>query len=243
MSALSKTPAWLEFSRAVHEAILKPDALRVIHAADIDIDLSTQLHCADLTRAGEALLQQQDFDGLRNGLFEGAHINWTEDRAAWHTALRAPEPPAAVLAGLAAYVRALDPAACPARAREPLSVALLMADARRAMKAARAATQDGDPATAVLMVAGARSRLGLIDERFHAPALSGPRARLHVADRDLVAIQTAIRGRKPAARGLIDTWLAHSAGLEADLARQAPLSLFDPARLSAALSASRRLPG
>ena len=154
-----------------------------------------------------------------------------------------PEPPAAVLAGLAAYVRALDPAACPARAREPLSVALLMADARRAMKAARAATQDGDPATAVLMVAGARSRLGLIDERFHAPALSGPSARLHVADRDLVAIQTAIRGRKPAARGLIDTWLAHSAGLEADLARQAPLSLFDPARLSAALSASRRLPG
>ena len=98
MSALSKTPAWLEFSRAVHEAILKPDALRVIHAADIDIDLSTQLHCADLTRAGEALLQQQDFDGLRNGLFEGAHINWTEDRAAWHTALRAPEPPAAVSA-------------------------------------------------------------------------------------------------------------------------------------------------
>ena len=98
MSALSKSPAWQEFSRAVHSATLKPDALRVIHAADIDIDLSTQLHSADLTRAGEALLQQQDFDRLRNGLFEGEHINWTEDRAAWHTALRAPQPPASVAA-------------------------------------------------------------------------------------------------------------------------------------------------
>ena len=96
MSALSKTPAWQKFSHAVRAATLKPDALRVIHAADIDIDLSTQLHSGELTRAGEALLQQQDFDRLRNGLFEGEHINWTEDRAAWHTALRAAEPPAAV---------------------------------------------------------------------------------------------------------------------------------------------------
>ena len=96
MSALSKTPAWLEFSRAVHAATLRPDALRVIHAADIDIDLSTQFHSVELTRAGEALLQQQDFDHLRKGLFEGEHINWTEDRAAWHTALRAPIPPDAV---------------------------------------------------------------------------------------------------------------------------------------------------
>ncbi|MGZ5994009.1 MAG: hypothetical protein ACXWKX_20345, partial [Caulobacteraceae bacterium] len=49
-----------------------------------------------------------------------------------------PEPTPAVLAGLAAYVRALGPAACPAKAREPLGVALLMSDARRAIRAAQA---------------------------------------------------------------------------------------------------------
>src|SRR6185369_16706175 len=47
-----------------------------------------------------------------------------------------PEPTPAVLDGLAAYVRALNPVACPARAREPVTVALLMEDARRALRAA-----------------------------------------------------------------------------------------------------------
>ncbi|MBS0362340.1 MAG: hypothetical protein JSR98_13260, partial [Proteobacteria bacterium] len=46
-----------------------------------------------------------------------------------------PEPTPAVLDGLASYVRALNPAACPAKARAPLTVALLMSDARRALKA------------------------------------------------------------------------------------------------------------
>ncbi|MDB5464516.1 MAG: hypothetical protein JWP23_2905, partial [Phenylobacterium sp.] len=77
-----------------------------------------------------------------------------------------PEPTPAVLEGLADYVRALDSAACPARARQPLTVALLMADARRALKAAQAQAAAGDAPTAVVMVASARSRLGLIDERF-----------------------------------------------------------------------------
>src|ERR1700761_6502938 len=47
-----------------------------------------------------------------------------------------PEPTPATVAGLAAYVRALSPAACPAQARRPLDVTLLMSDARRALTAA-----------------------------------------------------------------------------------------------------------
>ena len=152
-----------------------------------------------------------------------------------------PEPTPAVLAGLAAYVRALNPAACPARARQPLDVALLMSDARRALKAAQAETAAGDDATAILMVASARSRLGLIDERYAAPSLAKPRADLRAASARLAAIQAALRDRRPDAGPGLTAWLAGSRSLEAELAAKEPQSLFDPARLAAA--AKRRLPG
>jgi hypothetical protein len=152
-----------------------------------------------------------------------------------------PEPPPAVLAGLAAYVRALDPAYCPAKAREPLSVALLMSDARRALAAAQAEAAAGDNATAVVMAASARSRLGLIDERFGAAALSKSRGELRRADADLAAIQTALRTHKVDAPALMSAWLTRSHSLEAELTAKTPVSLFNAARLAAA--AKRRLPG
>ena len=67
-----------------------------------------------------------------------------------------PEPPAAVLAGVADYVRALSPTACPATDERPVTVAALMDEVRRALAAARTAP---DPATAAAMVAAARARL------------------------------------------------------------------------------------
>ena len=152
-----------------------------------------------------------------------------------------PEPTPAVLEGLADYVRALDPAACPAKARQPLTVALLMADARRALKAAQAQAAGGDAPTAVVMVASARSRLGLIDERFADPALAGPRADLRAADRRLANAQDALRERRPDAPRKLAAWLAGSRRLEAELAARQSASLFDPARLAQA--AKRRLPG
>jgi hypothetical protein len=152
-----------------------------------------------------------------------------------------PEPPPAVLAGLAAYVRALDPAFCPAKAREPLSVGLLITDARRAVVAAQAEAAAGDASTAILMTASARSRLGLIDERFRAPTLAKARGGLRAADADLAAIQAALRAHRADTGALMSSWLARSHGLEAELATKAPESLFNPARLAAA--AKRRLPG
>ena len=152
-----------------------------------------------------------------------------------------PEPTPAVLEGLAAYVRALDPAACPGKARRPVDVALLMGDARRALKAAQASAAAGDPATAVVMVASARSRLGMIDERFAGPTLARPRAALRAADRRLDDLQTALRERRPGAERRITAWLAASPGLQRQLAASEKTSLFDPARLAQA--AKRRLPG
>jgi hypothetical protein len=153
-----------------------------------------------------------------------------------------PEPTPAVLDGLATYVRALNPAACPARAREPLTVRLLMTDARRALKTAQGSAAAGDTATAIVMVASARSRLGMIDERFAAPALARPRDDLRAADRRLEAAQAALHDRRTAeAAANLTAWLAASPRLEAELAARQRASLFDPARLAAA--AKRRLPG
>jgi hypothetical protein len=151
-----------------------------------------------------------------------------------------PEPTPAALAGLAAYVRALSPAACPAQAREPLNVALLMSDTRRALKAAQAQAIAGDDTTAVLMVASARSRLGLIDERYAAPSLARPRARLRAASAQLATIQAALHDHRPGAAPQLAAWLAASGRLEAELAARQSASLFNPALLAQA--AKRRLP-
>lgn len=150
-----------------------------------------------------------------------------------------PEPPVAVLAGLSAYVRALGPEACPSSGREPVTAAALMADARRALAAAKAELARNDAASAVLMVAAARARLGLIDERY--AALPAAQARLRAADAELSALQADIRAGAPDTPARLAAWLAEAGPLEAALARDAPRSLFDPNRLKGA--ATRRLPG
>lgn len=154
-----------------------------------------------------------------------------------------PEPTPAVLAGLAAYVRALDPAACPADPRQPLSVKLLMDDARRALAAAQAAQAQGDRPTAVTLVAGARARLGLIDERFSAdPRLISDLQALRGADARLAQLQADLREGRPEAAQGIAAWLTNSKDFEATLTRHSGLSLFNPDNLAQA-AAKRRLPG
>ena len=96
MSTLSKSPAWLAFSTAVYTSPLTADSLRILPAVDLEVDLSTQRHSDALDQAAAALLKQQGFEAARAGLFAGDTINWTEKRAAWHTALRAAQPPAGV---------------------------------------------------------------------------------------------------------------------------------------------------
>ena len=152
-----------------------------------------------------------------------------------------PEPSPAVLDSLAAYVRALDPAACPAAPRRPLGVAMLMDDVRRALRAGQTEIARGDPATASVMIAAARSGLGGIDERFDTPALAASRRALRAADRQLADAQAGLRAHRPDVTAALAGWLARSHPLETRLIGQAPRSLFDPGRLTQA--AKRRLPG
>src|SRR5690606_5267502 len=72
--------------------------LRLLNAAGLELDLSGQYTSAELDSAAEALLAARDFDGQRRRLLEGGIVNPTENRAAWHTALRAPAALAEVTA-------------------------------------------------------------------------------------------------------------------------------------------------
>ena len=144
-----------------------------------------------------------------------------------------PQPPPRVLAGLAAYVRALDPAACPARADAPLTTQIYLDDARRAVRAAEALAAQGETQSAALMIAAARARLGLIDERFAGPALAGERARLRAADAALAKAAAGLRAGRPVQAELA-AWRDRSVSMERSLVRREPASLFNPTRLAAA---------
>ena len=147
-------------------------------------------------------------------------------------------PPSAVLTGLADYVRALDPSSCPAGARAPITIETLLNDARRAVAAADASLVAGDGPTALLMIAAARARLGLIDERY--AGSTREQRTLRKADTNLANLQASIRAGLPSARADLRRWSLESPRLEARLAAREPASLFNPAHLAKA--AQRRLP-
>ena len=142
------------------------------------------------------------------------------------------EPPPAVLTGLADYVRALAPQACPQAPRQAVSAERLVDDARRA---AAAGAQASDPATRLLMIAGARARLGLIDERFAGPDFAAERHALRSADAELAALAQAVRGGDPKAAQRLVEWGKRAPALAVRLSRREARSLFDPHSLRAAV--------
>ncbi|MCI4568432.1 hypothetical protein [Lysobacter sp. CFH 32150] len=145
-----------------------------------------------------------------------------------------PEPSRLTLDSVASYVRMLSPGACPSTPVQPTRLANAIADARAAAQAAGYALDAKEPATARLMLASARTALGTINERYAAAALAHDRQRLREADRELAAIQNAIDLRKPDVASRIAAWLAKVPRWAEPLARDEPLSLFNPEQLAAA---------
>lgn len=90
--ALDQLPQWAEFGSAAKAARIQTQTLRVINAAGIELDISGQVTSPRLIDATAALLQARHLDQARASLLQGEISNITEDRAAWHTALRAPAP-------------------------------------------------------------------------------------------------------------------------------------------------------
>ena len=149
-----------------------------------------------------------------------------------------PEPSPAVLAGLTAYVLALDPEVCPQSSRSRVTLASTLQNASRALLAAGIALKQGDRATTLLMIASARAQLGLVDERY--TGLTAERARLRASDGALSDLQTSVREGRPDATTRLAHSLADTDRLEARLGLREPRSLFNPAQLSR--TANARLP-
>ena len=102
-----------------------------------------------------------------------------------------PEPPRAVLDGVAAYVRAIEPANC---SGDDVSVSAksLILEVDTALRLAR---HERDRPTARLLIGAARSNLGRIDERFQVPGLEAERRLLVEADEELRALQDGLGSR------------------------------------------------
>jgi hypothetical protein len=95
-----------------------------------------------------------------------------------------PEPSPEVLAGLAAYVRALRPEGCAGSDRP-----IRLGDRLDETEAAVALARDAQGGTRRLLLAAARSTLGAVDERFRLPGRDRDRDALKAADGDLEAIR------------------------------------------------------
>jgi hypothetical protein len=145
-----------------------------------------------------------------------------------------PEPPPAVVRGLADYVRALSPEACGPAPERPLTAQTRFDDARRGVNAALAALDAGDRPTAALMLGSARTALGRIHERYADPSLAVSRRLLETADLDLAAARSAVLRKAPGARDDLLRWLARLEPVRRRVVADEPRSLFEPARLAAA---------
>jgi hypothetical protein len=150
-----------------------------------------------------------------------------------------PEPTPAVLAGLAAYVRAIRPDLCEARPA-PVTGPGYLLDAIRAVDAGAAVLADGDRQTALVMFAAARTRLGRIDERY--AGLAKSQALLRQSGADLAEIEAMIRAGDPAAAERLAAWRVGTSDLVKVLRRDEPRSLFNPRRLAASARLLRRGP-
>lgn len=145
------------------------------------------------------------------------------------------EPPPGVLSGLAAYVRALSPSACPAGAIEPVRVGQPISDARRAVNTAISALDRDDDQTAVLMIEAARTQLSLIDERYG--AFPRDRNGLRVAALDLSAAIADVRpGRASRARTALIAWLARAPIWIVPVESDEGASLYNPSVLRQSLA-------
>ena len=137
------------------------------------------------------------------------------------------EPPARILDGLAAYVRALR---SDCGGTEQRGVTNDAGNAAAAVMAARNALAAGDSASARLLIGAARSALGQIDERF--PNRPDIEALLMRRDGELRRLQA-----DPSARKLA-RWAAQMRRDNAVMRAAEPGSLYAPAALERALASA-----
>ncbi len=144
-----------------------------------------------------------------------------------------PEPSAAVLNGLATFVRAQGGTSCDASAVIHVSLDGDLDDLRTALDAAQDQLAQRDAETGWVLLAGARAILGDIHDRFAGPALATPRAELIALDRILQRAQ--LEARSKGAPDLSDATAA-AERLGPILSKAGAQSLYNHQRLAAILA-------
>ncbi len=154
------------------------------------------------------------------------------------------EPSPTVLAGLVAYVRAVQPDACLATGgSEPMTVSAALADVRRAALAAHMSAQRRDPATAGVMLQAARAMLGDIAERYPGRRLRDERNKTASLARELTSISDAMRGGDVTTALRLKDWMAWLDRVAPSLVQAETRSLYNPDLLAIALRSEARRRG
>jgi hypothetical protein len=143
-----------------------------------------------------------------------------------------PEPSAATLDGLAAYVRALSPAACSTTDVVPVTLQTELNLVADATEAAVKVWAGEDEKTARFLIASARAALGRIDERYAGADLVKERKSIERLDTGLSAIQASIDDGSNRVDRQITAWQSKFAREAVRLKASEPRSLFARQRVS-----------
>jgi hypothetical protein len=90
------------------------------------------------------------------------------------------------------------------------------------------------------MIQASRAQLGDLAEHYDGPALAGERQRLTSASFELADAAEAVRRGDPGADARLAAWLERAPLWRTALLSAEPRSLYNPARLAAALGAGSR---
>jgi len=189
--SLNDSPAWKRLTRLAAASIHKPlpDWLNErerferysFHVADLLIDASKQRINSDILRALVALAEERELPARIQDLLSGAPVNYTEQRPALHTALRAPA------------------AARPQEIRATIEDSLQrMLELAEAVRGGRRRGYTGKPLSHVVHIGIGGSHLGPeLVVRALQPA-SNPHINIRfVANIDEVELRTALTGLNP----------------------------------------------
>ncbi|MBV6304433.1 glucose-6-phosphate isomerase [Candidimonas humi] len=84
--------SWSDFLELAKHSSVQHAIPVLLEAPGLTLDLSDQRLNPAVVEYAQRLLQERNFDALRECLLSGGQANPTERRAAWHTALREPAP-------------------------------------------------------------------------------------------------------------------------------------------------------
>jgi hypothetical protein len=139
------------------------------------------------------------------------------------------EPPPRAVAGLMAYLGALDAAACAPEGR--VTLASTADEVRRAVVAAHASADAGDAETTRALLLAGQDAMARLAERLPSPAFNTDRRRFEALSRELAAADAAVV--------FGPSWMARFDAAIARVQRRERRTYFNPDVLRAALVTSR----